>query len=100
MAAPISKELERQILTFVTYALPRVATGTAIREEDLRSYKKIVPDYFQYMKTQTVQSHLELIASNKDDPYFGPYIMKLLTPEGIKWMDKNVPVIIRIALEP
>lgn len=100
MAAPISKELERQILTFVTYALPRVSTGAAIREDDLRSYKKIVPEYFQHMKTQTVKSHIELIASHRGDPYFGPYIAKMLTPEGIKWMEKNIPVIIRVALEP
>jgi hypothetical protein len=100
MNAPISKELERQILTFVTYALPRVTAGTMLKEEDLRLYKKIVPEYFQYMKTQTAKSNIELISSHKNDSYFGPYIEKLITPEGIRWMEKNVPIIIRVALEP
>ena len=100
MTPNLSKELERQILTFVTYALPRVAAGTPLKEEDLRSYKKIVPEYFQYMKTQTVESHIELISSNRKDPYFGASIEKMLTPAGVKWMEKNIPVIIKVAREP
>lgn len=100
MTEPLTKELEKQILTFVTYAASRVATGVTLKEEDLRSYKKIVPEYFRYMRTQTVRSHIDLIMSNRKDPYFGPYVEKMITPEGIRWLEKNIPIIIRVALEP
>jgi len=100
MTAPLSKGLEKQILTFVTYAASRVAIGVTLNEDDLRSYKKIVPEYFRYMTAQTVKSHIELIMSNRKDPYFGPYVEKMLTTEGIRWLEKNVPIIIRVALEP
>jgi len=100
MAEGLSKELEKQILTFVTYAVPRVSTGAMLNEDDLRSYKKIVPDYFRFMRTQTVRSHIDLISANRKDPYFGPYIEKLLSPDGIKWLEKNLPIVIRVAKEP
>lgn len=100
MAEAPSKELEKQILTFVTYAVPRVKTGAMLNEDDLRSYKKIVPEYFRYMKTQTVKSQIELISANSNDPYFGPYVEKLMTPEGLKWLEKNLPIVIKVAKEP
>jgi hypothetical protein len=100
MTVALSKELEKQILTFVAYAVQHVRTGTALNEADLRSYRKIVPEYFKYMSSQTVESHVELISANRKDPYFGSYIEKLLTPEGIKWMKKNIPLIIKVAKEP
>lgn len=100
MVETLSKELEKQILTFVTYAVPRVRTGAMLTEDDLRSYKKVVPDYFRYMSTQTVESHLKLIEANRKDPYFGPYIEKLLSPDGVRWLEKNIPIIIKVANEP
>ena len=100
MSIALTKELEKQILTFVAYAVPRVSSGATLTEEDLRSYRKIVPEYFQFMKTQTVESQIELIAANKKDPYFGSYIEKMLTPQGIEWMRKNIPIVIRVANEP
>jgi cell pole-organizing protein PopZ len=100
MADAPSKELEKQILTFVTYAVPRVSMGAALKEDDLRAYRKIVPEYFRFMRTQTVKSHIELISANRKDPYFGPYVEKLLTPEGKKWLEKNIPIIIKVANEP
>ena len=99
MTEPLSKELEKQILTFITYAVPRATTGISLREEDLRAYKKIVPEYFRFMRTQTVKSHIAFIASNRNDPYFGPYVEKMLTPEGIRWLERNIPMIIRVGLE-
>jgi len=100
LAEHLSKELEKQILTFVTYAVSRVSSGVMLKEDDLRAYRKIVPEYFRFMRTQTIKSHIELISANRDDPYFGPYVKKLLTPEGIKWLEKNIPIIIRVASEP
>ena len=99
MAEAPSKELEKQILTFVTYAVPRVSMGVTLKEDDLRAYKKIVPEYFKFMRTQTVKSHIDIIIANRKDPYFGPYVEKLLSPDGMKWLEKNIPIIIKVAKE-
>jgi len=100
MAVQGDKEREKQLLLAITFAVPRMTAAASLSEEELRRYKGSMPLYFEFMKTQTVESHIALLESHRDDPTFGDYIRKLLTPEGIKWLEKNIPRIIKVANEP
>lgn len=93
------KEREKQLLLAITFAVPRMTAAASISEEELRKYKSSVPLYFEFMRTQTVESHIALLKSHMEDPTFGDYIQKLLTPEGIKWLEKNIPHVIKVANE-
>jgi hypothetical protein len=99
MAFKDDKEREKQLLLAITFAVPRMTVAASLSEEELRRYKSSVPLYFEFMETQTVESHIALLKSHRDDPTFGDYIKKLLTPEGIKWLEKNIPRVIKVAKE-
>ena len=87
------QELEELVLSFVTFAVQRMETHSPLRLEALREYKKIVPKYFELIKTQSLQDHINLLSAHRNDAYFGLYIEKILSPAGLKWMEQNYPIL-------
>jgi hypothetical protein len=93
------QELEKLVLSFVTFAVQRMEVRSILRIEALREYKKIVPKYFELIKTQSLQDHIDLLSAHRKDPYFGVYVEKILSPAGLKWLEQNYPVLKRAAEE-
>jgi len=87
------QELEKLVLSFVTFAVQRMEAHSPLRIEALREYRKIVPKYFELIKTQSLKDHIDLLSAHRNDPYFGIYIEKILSPAGLKWMEQNYPVL-------
>jgi len=90
---------DKLILMYVPYAIERIRLSRNVSIEELRYVKKTSPEFFNFIRHQNCGEHIEFLASYRKDPYFGVYIEQMLSPEGLKWLRLNFPLIKQVAEE-
>jgi len=90
---------EKLILMYVPYALARVEQSKNLTIDELRAYKKQSGDFFRYVRKNGLDEHIAFLTSHRKDAYFGQYIEKMLSHEGVKWLKANYPIMRQVAEE-
>jgi len=93
------KSIEKLILMYVPYAIERIRLFRNVSAEELRYVKKTSPEFFNFIRNQNCEEHVEFLASYRKDPYFGVYIEQMLSPKGLKWLRLNFPLMKQVAEE-
>jgi len=93
------KSNDKLILMYVPYAIERIRLFRNVTVEELRYVKKTSPEFFNFIRRQNCEEHIEYLASYRKDPYFGIYIEQMLSPKGVKWLRLNFPLMKQVAEE-
>lgn len=93
------KSRDKLILMYVPYAIERIRLFKNVNIDELRYVKKTSPEFFDFVRNQNCDEHIEFLASYRSDPYFGVYIEQMLSSKGLKWLQLNFPVIKQVAGE-
>ena len=101
MGDPIEsgKSNDKLILMYVPYAIERIRLFRNVSVEELRYVRKTSPEFFNFIRNQNCEEHIEFLASYLKDPYFGVYIEQMLSPKGLKWLRLNFPIMKQVAEE-
>jgi len=93
------KSNDKLILMYVPYAIERIRLFRNVSVEELRYVRKTSPEFFNFIRNQNCEEHIEFLASYLKDPYFGVYIEQMLSPKGLKWLRLNFPIMKQVAEE-
>jgi len=90
---------EKLMLMYLPYALARVDKGLDLTKDELRGLSKQSTDFFSYIKNHSLDEHIALLVSYRNDSYFAQYIENILTPDGREWLARNYPIMKEVAME-
>jgi hypothetical protein len=91
------EEGKRFVLFTITFAVQYVRGKRDLSEKTIKSYFNMAPEYFRYMKNASLKEVLGLLEQYRKGTYYSRDIELLLTPEGRKWLERNIPVIKKAA---
>ena len=93
------EEGERFVLFTVSFAVQYIRGNHDLSENNIRSYFNMAPEYFRYMQKASFKDILGLLEKYRKGTFYSRDIELLFSPEGQKWLERNVPVIKKATAE-
>lgn len=93
------EEGERFVLFTVNFAVQYVRGNRDLSEKAIRSYFNMAPEYFRFMRKSSYEEVIDLLEKHQKGTLFSRDLDVLLSPEGRRWLERNIPTIKRAAAE-
>jgi hypothetical protein len=86
---------KRFVLFTVSFALQYIRGNRDLSENNIRSYFNMAPEYFRYMQRASLKEIVDLLEKYRKGTFYSRDIELVLSPEGRKWLERNIPIIKR-----
>jgi len=84
-----NNELELRILSTLPFVVKWIQTDKELTDNDFENLKKLYPEQYKFALNSTLEELIEMNSRHKDSKIYGKHIEILLSPQGIKWLDRN-----------
>ena len=91
------EEGKRFVLFTVSFAVQYIRGNRDLSENNIRSYFSMAPEYFRYMQRASLKEVVDLLEKYRKGTFYSRDIELVLSPEGRKWLERNIPIIKRAA---
>jgi len=91
------EEGKRFVLFTVSFAVQYIRGNRDLSENNIRSYFNMAPEYFRYMQRASLKEIVDLLEKYRKGTFYSRDIELVLSPEGLKWLERNIPTIKRAA---
>ena len=91
------EEGKRFVLFTVSFAVQYIRGNRDLSENNIRSYFNMAPEYFRYMQRASLKEVVDLLEKYRKGTFYSRDIELVLSPEGRKWLERNIPIIKRAA---
>ena len=93
------EEGKRFVLYTVTFAVQYIRGNRDLSEKNIRSYFNMAPEFFRFMRKASYEEVIDLLEQYRKGTFYSRDIEILLSPEGRRWLERNIPIIKNAAAE-
>lgn len=86
-------EKELRILSTLPIIIDWIKTEKRLTDSEIESLKKIYPEQYEFAKNTTLEEIIEMNSRYKDSKIYGKHIEVVLSPQGIKWLARTLPIV-------